>query len=236
MPASGNRKNNKINITSYQIRLCENPVCGLRYPLVAGHPFGEQCPACHGVTRVVMERPLIPESLSSPDHPPLISNGIEALLDNIRSAWNVGAIFRSADCLGVQKLYLCGITPTPHHETVKKTSLGAEETVSWECAPNAVLLAQQLLTQGYRLWGLEDDPRSISIDKITLTAKQSPDPIVLIVGNEVIGVDPDLLDLCEKIIYIPMYGKKRSLNVEVAFGIAAWAIKEIDKTANQANI
>lgn len=205
---------------TYQIRECENPACLLRYPLVEAHPFGERCPLCLGPTQAALERPLHKESAKVPestDSPPL-----EALLDNVRSAWNVGAIFRTSDGLGVTKLHLCGITPTPENQSVAKTALGADQIIPWTQARNALSLAEKLLAEGVRLWALEQDERAIPVSTGWETDQRR---IVLIVGNEVTGVDPALLDLCERIIFIPMQGQKRSLNVEVAFGVAVSAIK-----------
>jgi tRNA G18 (ribose-2'-O)-methylase SpoU len=166
---------------------------------------------------VVFSRELTQEQEADPPHnPPQVR--LEALLDNIRSAWNVGAIFRTSDGLGVQKLHLCGFTPTPENASVAKTALGADQNIPWMYAPNAVLMAEKLIADGARLWALEQDQRSIPLQDAKITGNQR---IVLITGNEVTGVDPALLDLCERIVYIPMLGKKRSLNVEVAFGVAA---------------
>jgi 23S rRNA (guanosine2251-2'-O)-methyltransferase len=216
-----------MTAANYQIRVCENPACGLRYPLVEGHPFGERCPFCLGSTKVAMTRPLSSEPFSPLNEPNQPRIRLHALLDNVRSAWNVGAIFRTADCLGVEKLYLGGITPTPENEAVRKTSLGAEETVKWEAARDAVRLAERLKAEGATLWALEQDERAVRLNETeagTERLRQTEKRMVLIVGNEVTGVEPGLLDLCEKIAYIPMLGNKRSLNVEVAFGIAAWEL------------
>jgi tRNA G18 (ribose-2'-O)-methylase SpoU len=147
---------------------------------------------------------------------------MEALLDNIRSAWNVGAIFRTADGLGVQRLHLCGITPTPENKSVQKTALGADQSIPWSYASNAVSTAEKLKAEGTHLWALEQDQRAVPI---TDTWQADDQPVLLIVGNEVTGVDPALLELCERIVYIPMQGKKRSLNVEVAFGVAVSALQ-----------
>ncbi|GAB4490313.1 MAG: hypothetical protein Fur0016_22310 [Anaerolineales bacterium] len=138
-------------------------------------------------------------------------------------------MFRTADALGVEKLYLCGITPTPENDAVRKTSLGAEESVQWEYARDAVNLAKRLKAEGFALWGLEQDERAVRLggtEKRILTTEEAEKRIALVVGNEVTGVDPALLDLCDQIVYIPMQGGKRSLNVEVAFAIAAWVINE----------
>jgi tRNA(Leu) C34 or U34 (ribose-2'-O)-methylase TrmL len=212
----------------YQIRQCENPACGLRYPLTEGHPFGERCPLCLGATRLELQKPLNQEpflpsdSLPSPFQREGPGVRVEALLDNVRSAWNVGAIFRTADAFGVRRLHLCGITPTPENAAVAKTALGADKTIPWAASKNALATAQELKAAGAQLWALEQDERAVSIYDLTIDDLRFSDlPIVLIVGNEVTGVDPALLELCDKIFYIPMRGQKRSLNVEVAFGVAA---------------
>ncbi|PWH14987.1 MAG: RNA methyltransferase [Anaerolineae bacterium] len=220
--------------SSYEIRVCENPNCGLRYPLVEGHPFGTRCPRCLGATHAVRKKSLWEEHVvPEREKQPLANFQLHALLDNVRSAWNVGAIFRTADGLGVEKLYLCGITPTPESEAVQKTSLGAEQSVGWEYARDAVQLAERLKAEGKVLLGLEQDERAVRLEIANPAAKAeltqvlgtgTSRDIVLVVGNEVTGVDPDLLALCEQVVYIPMRGKKRSLNVEVAFAIAAWTL------------
>jgi tRNA G18 (ribose-2'-O)-methylase SpoU len=153
--------------------------------------------------------------------------GIAVLLDNIRSAWNVGSILRSADGFGFTHAYLCGITPTPDNETVMKTSLGAEDSVPWSYHKDAVKLIRGLKAEGWKVYGLEEDERSIPLEMDSLQPNMH-EPVsalrVLIVGNEVTGVDPDLLDLCDHIFYIPMRGEKKSFNVAIAFGIAAYVL------------
>lgn len=205
----------------FEIRLCKNPGCGLRYPLKKGHPFGIRCPKCLGETQHILERSLSPGEVPFSAVPEF---SLSALLDNIRSAWNVGAIFRTSDGFGLEKLYLCGITPTPPNPTISKTALGAEGTIPWEDSPNALETAKKLKNQGALLWALEQDNRSIPL---ATSFKYDGRPIVLIVGNEVSGIDPELLDLCDLIFHIPMFGKKRSLNVEVACGIALSFIRQL---------
>src|SRR5512143_3342076 len=131
---------------SFQFRVCQNPNCGLRYPLVGGNSFGERCPMCLGATVVMVEAEVVRETELQYKQPPA-STGPEALLDNIRSAWNVGSIFRSAEGLGLPHLYLCGITPIPDAAPVKKTALGAENNVSWSSHSNAVVLVAELKAQ-----------------------------------------------------------------------------------------
>ena len=202
----------------YQIRLCAS--CGLRYPLVENHPFGERCPVCLGETQVVLKHKL---PIHQGARPKAASGaGIRlALLDNIRSAGNVGSIFRTADGLGMEKLYLCGITPTPESEAVRKTSLKAEETLAWEYTPNGLETAKKLKGEGCTLIALEQDERAIPVTQSQIPASRFP---VLVIGNEITGLDPELLDLCDHIVDIPMQGESRSFNVGVAFAIAAYVL------------
>jgi 23S rRNA (guanosine2251-2'-O)-methyltransferase len=205
-----------MDISSYQIRRCENPECGLRYPLVENNPYGDRCPMCLGTTHLVLENITEDEPFSGEQSQ--ISVPLEGLLDNIRSAWNVGSIFRTSDGIGLQRLHLCGITPTPEIESVVKTSLGAERFMPWTYSRDALQRVTSLKADGYQLWALEQDPRAVSIESISVLNER--DPAVLIVGNEITGVNPELLDCCDRIIHLPMHGRKRSINVAVAFGIA----------------
>lgn len=209
-----------VSSSSYSIRQCERADCALRYPIVGGHPFGLSCPKCGAVTREIHSKGLLPESGSVSRKPTTTVAGV--MLDNLRSAWNVGSIFRSTDGLGIDQLYLCGITPTPDNEKVSKTALGTEKTISWSQHNDGVAKAKTLRNLGIRLWALEKDERSITIQNAL--GNRNNDPIVLVVGNEVCGVDPGILAVCERTIHIPMMGVKRSFNVAVAFGIALYTI------------
>lgn len=147
---------------------------------------------------------------------------ISVLLDNIRSTYNVGAIFRTADGVGLHHVYLCGLTPTPEENpTIGKTALGAELSLPWSQHLNALILAENLREEGYELVGLECTSKATPIYRFR---GEPPDerPIALIVGNERAGVDPGLLDLCDEVISLPMLGDKESLNVAVAFGVAVY--------------
>jgi tRNA G18 (ribose-2'-O)-methylase SpoU len=146
------------------------------------------------------------------------------LLDNIRSAWNVGSILRSADGFGFRHAYLCGITPTPKVDAVRKTSLGAEEYVTWSHHKDSVELVKSLKLEGWKIGALEEDQRANPISQFA--DFQNQNPFVLILGSEVTGVDPQLLDLADHILYIPMRGQKRSFNVANAFSVAAYALSE----------
>jgi 23S rRNA (guanosine2251-2'-O)-methyltransferase len=206
---------------SYEIRVCQS--CGLRYPLTEGHPFGIRCPHCLGETRVILKKGTGMESEREE-----VNSGKEVvravLLDNIRSAWNVGSIFRSADGFGFSHAYLCGITPTPEVDGVRKTALGAEEYVTWSQHKDAVKLIKGLKHEGWKIGALEEDQRAIPISKFP--SSRHSNPFVLILGSEVTGVDQELLDLADHIFYIPMRGQKRSFNVANAFSIAAYALGE----------
>jgi tRNA G18 (ribose-2'-O)-methylase SpoU len=208
--------------STYEIRECNS--CGLRYPLTEIQSFGTRCPSCLGETYVVLIRQFESEAKSSIK--PAVFH-LEAMLDNIRSAWNVGSIFRTADGFGLKHLHLCGITPTPEIDAVKKTSLGAEETVNWSYNKNALRTAQTLKSEGYKFIALEEDKRSVPIQN----AGRDTDKVktVLVAGNEITGVDPDLLDLCDEMLFIPMRGNKRSFNVAVAFAVAAFTLSSQGK-------
>jgi tRNA G18 (ribose-2'-O)-methylase SpoU len=145
------------------------------------------------------------------------------LLDNIRSAWNVGSILRSADGFGFSHAYLCGITPTADNEAVTKTALGAENSVPWSYHKDAVILVKGLKSEGWGIYGLEEEAGAVELSLAGLVTAGTR-PAVLIVGSEVTGVDPELLELCDQVFYIPMRGEKRSFNVAIAFGIAAYAL------------
>ena len=144
------------------------------------------------------------------------------MLDNIRSAFNVGGIFRTADGVGVEHLYLCGITPVPGvHPALAKTALGAENTVPWSSHNNALSVAENLREQGVTLLAVERTPESIPIQDCSLS-RFDDRKIALILGHERAGVDPGLLALTDAVIALPMVGGKASLNVAVAFGVAAY--------------
>jgi tRNA G18 (ribose-2'-O)-methylase SpoU len=204
---------------TFEIRICQG--CGLRYPLQQGHSFGVRCPICLGETKQVLQKTVHEEMMMRPASERTKDVRRAALLDNIRSAWNVGSIFRSADGFGFDHIYLCGITPTPEQTAVQKTSLGAEKTVAWSYHKNAVELVQGLKAEGWNVYALEEDKRAQPLAANKTAENKNT---LLILGSEVTGVDPDLLTLCEEIYFIPMNGNKRSFNVAIAFSIAAYAL------------
>ncbi len=210
-----------MNKTSCEIRVCQN--CGLRYPLVKDQKFGERCPVCLGQTVAVLEQTLDREPPT--ENQTLDSKiNLRVLLDNVRSAWNVGSILRSADGFEFRHAYLCGITPTPENLDVRKTALGAEDSVSWSAHKNAVELVRQLKTGGFEIWALEKTANSAPI-LLTLQKSKMPNQLALVVGNEVTGVDPGILEIADRVVHLPMRGQKRSFNVAIAFAVAAQILR-----------
>lgn len=149
-------------------------------------------------------------------------NPVHVLLDNIRSMHNVGSVLRSSDSFLVEKVYLCGITPKPPHREIRKTAIGAEESVDWEAHEDALALAKKLKADGYTILALEQTDASLDLPKFqTDLAKEK---YVLILGHEVEGVQQELIDLCDYALEIPQFGTKHSLNVSVAAGIALYQL------------
>jgi tRNA G18 (ribose-2'-O)-methylase SpoU len=142
-----------------------------------------------------------------------------AVLDNIRSLHNVGSIFRTADAAGAGKLYLCGMTGTPPRQEIRKAALGAEETVAWEYFKQTGEALAQLKKDGYFLLALENTSMSIDYRRAAYRF-----PLALVVGHEYNGIAPEILARCDGAISLPMRGVKVSLNVSVAFGVAAYEI------------
>ena len=142
-----------------------------------------------------------------------------AVLDNVRSLHNVGSIFRTADAAGVQKLFLCGMTGMPPRQEIRKAALGAEETVAWEYFKQTGEALEKLKNEGYALVALENTPASVDYRRAAYRF-----PLALVVGHEYNGITPEILARCEAAISLPMRGMKVSLNVAVAFGIAAYEI------------
>ena len=156
-----------------------------------------------------------------------------AILHDVRSVHNVGSIFRTADGVGFEKLYLCGITPSPLDRFKKirpdfaKVALGAEKSVAWESVEDIGMLIKKLKKEGWKILALEQSKTSISL---TSLKSDIPEDVglrhsALVVGNEVGGIPASILKLADAILEIPMLGKKESLNVAVAFGIAAYRLR-----------
>ena len=147
---------------------------------------------------------------------------IVLIAHNIRSVWNVGTFFRNTDCFGVKKIILTGYTATPPRKEITKTAIGAEEWVKWEYVKDPFTLVNTLKAEGFTVVGLEK-----SKDSVAITGYTVPKKIALILGHEVLGVSDELLSQCDTILHIEQFGKKESLNVSVASGIALF---ELTKT------
>ena len=149
----------------------------------------------------------------------MLSEPFVLIAPNIRSAHNVGAILRTADGAGVNRVYLTGYSAQPPHPKVLKVSLGAENFVLWEYCRQTLPLLKKLKTAGYRLVALEQTKNSVSIYSWTPQL-----PLVLVIGNEKTGVNKKWLALCDDVIELPMRGRKKSLNVSIAAGIALYHV------------
>ena len=145
---------------------------------------------------------------------------VYALLDNVRSVWNVGSIFRTADAVRLDGLYLCGMTATPPRPDIEKTALGATLTVPWDYWPDPAEAVRHLREAGVRIVALEQTGRSLPY-----TEAGYEGPLCFVVGHEVDGVSEGVLALADECVEIPMDGAKHSLNVAVSFGVLAYEIR-----------
>jgi tRNA G18 (ribose-2'-O)-methylase SpoU len=206
-------------MAEYEFRQCTNPGCQLRFPIDITQHRGDFCPRCG--SPLTFQRNAISHEMNKAEFGKA-GRSISVILDNIRSVFNVGSIFRTSDAVGVKQLFLCGITPSPNeHAHIQKTALGAELSVPWQYHPNALHLALRFYEKDYHLIGLEAAPQAVRLYQFRIDIKDQR-PIILVIGNERAGVDPEVLEICESVIALPMSGKKRSLNVAVAFGAAAY--------------
>ena len=148
---------------------------------------------------------------------------VTVVLDNVRSAQNVGAFFRTSDAFAVEKIVLCGITATPPSREIHKSSLGAEFTVAWEHYQSTTEAVAQLKEQGYTALAIEQVEGAIMLDKLEVDPTKK---YALIFGNEVMGVDQAVVDICDGAIEIPQAGTKHSINVSVCGGVVLWKFFE----------
>ncbi len=143
------------------------------------------------------------------------------VLDNVRSALNVGSAFRTADAFTLEKVYLCGITAQPPHREILKTALGATDSVEWDYHKEIVYLATKLKEEGYQIWAVEQAEGRTWLQDFKTVKNQK---IALVFGNEVTGVSNEIMALAHGAIEIPQFGTKHSLNVSVSMGIVVWEI------------
>jgi 23S rRNA (guanosine2251-2'-O)-methyltransferase len=157
---------------------------------------------------------LSPEEFKEVDKTPLV-----LILDNVRSLNNVGSAFRTADAFRIEKIYLCGITGRPPHREINKTALGATESVDWEYAETTLEVIKKLQHEGYEVAALEQVNHSIPLNHFIPNPQKK---YALVFGNEVFGVEEDVIIDCDHVIEIPQIGTKHSLNISVTIGISLW--------------
>lgn len=158
-------------------------------------------------------RKSIEEFNNSAKHPIIV------VLDNIRSLHNIGSVFRTADAFLLESIYLCGICATPPHNEIHKSALGAEDSVPWEYFAQTTTAVQKLLEQQYRIIAIEQTEKSISLEKYTIEPNQK---YALVFGNEVKGIQQEVINMCNQSIEIPQFGTKHSFNISVSAGIVLW--------------
>ena len=143
---------------------------------------------------------------------------ITIVLDNVRSALNVGSVFRTSDAFLIENIILCGITATPPNKEIRKAALGATDSVKWEYSENTSEALKRLMEKGYYVVGVEQANKVTMLNNFKLPNK----PIAIIMGNEVNGVTQEVIDACNEVIEIPQFGTKHSLNISVTTGIVIW--------------
>ena len=157
--------------------------------------------------------------VSARQYKELPESGVVVVLDNIRSAHNVGSAFRTADSFKVDKIWLCGICAVPPSAEIHKSALGAEDSVEWEHSADTMEAVRRLKEDGYRIVSVEQTVSSVMLDSF---APQKGEKYALVFGNEVAGVSQDVVDASDFSLEIPQYGTKHSLNVSVSVGVILW--------------
>ncbi len=150
---------------------------------------------------------------------------LQLVIDNLRSMHNVGSVFRSADAFRVSHIHLCGHTPVPPHKGIHKTALGATESVDWSYHKRTVDVVNALKSKGVKVYCLEQTQNSIALEDFCKELHVD-ETVALVLGNEVSGVDQDVIDASHGAVEIPQYGTKHSLNVAVSAGIAIWSVAQ----------
>lgn len=146
-------------------------------------------------------------------------NKIIVVLDNVRSQHNIGSVFRTCDAFLVEAIYLCGICATPPNKEIHKTALGAEDSVSWKFFASTVEAMKELAEKKYHIFAVEQTENSISLENIQLKPDHS---YALVFGNEVRGIEQEVINMCASSLEIPQFGTKHSFNISVSAGIVLW--------------
>lgn len=159
---------------------------------------------------------LTPEEFKNAEKSPIV-----LVLDNIRSLNNIGSVFRTADAFLVEKIYLCGITATPPHKDIRKTALGATESVDWEYSKNTLDVITDLKSKNHHILSIEQAENSIFLNELKIDTTKK---YALIYGNEVKGVDQEVVNASDVVVEIPQFGTKHSLNISVSVGVTVWDV------------
>lgn len=154
----------------------------------------------------------------------LPDSGIVVVLDNVRSAHNVGSVFRTSDSFKVDKVFLCGICPVPPSAEIHKSGLGAEDSVGWEQCEDTMVAVERLRNEGYTIVSVEQTVNSVKLDRFRpyATQESAEGTYALIFGNEVDGVSQEVVDASDFSLEIPQFGMKHSLNISVSAGVVLW--------------
>jgi len=160
--------------------------------------------------------------LSQEDYLKVSKLPLVMILDNIRSQHNVGSVFRTSDAFRVAEVILCGITATPPNKEIQKSALGATETVAWRYFEKTTDAVEALKSDGYTIIAIEQTHNSLDINSNTWI--KPGEKLEVVLGNEVFGTDDEVLEICDRIVEIPQFGTKHSLNVSVCAGIVIWEI------------
>ena len=159
------------------------------------------------------------DRLSQEEFKNATKNPIVLVLDDVRSAMNVGSAFRTSDAFRVEKIFLCGITAKPPHREINKTALGAQETVEWEHMDSISDCVQELKKESYQIIAVEQADQSTSLLDFSIEKKEK---YAFVFGNEVFGVNDETVELADTVLEIPQYGTKHSLNISVSIGVVLW--------------
>lgn len=162
--------------------------------------------------------------VSSEKYRELPDSGIVVVLDNVRSAHNVGSVFRTSDSFKVDKVFLCGICPVPPSAEIHKSGLGAEDSVGWEHCEDTMVAVERLRNEGYTIVSVEQTVNSVKLDRFRpyATQESAEGTYALIFGNEVDGVSQEVVDSSDFSLEIPQFGMKHSLNISVSAGVVLW--------------
>lgn len=169
----------------------------------------------HKLTTEEMHRMTVEEFRESEKLP------LTVVLDNVRSLNNIGSVFRTSDAFRVEHIALCGITATPPHREIHKTALGAEESVAWSYHEDTAECVKELKARGYMVYAVELAHDSLKLGTDAVAADK---PVALVLGNEIDGVQEEVMELCDGYLEIPQAGTKHSLNVSCAAAIAIWEL------------